>query len=525
MPTSQALVVLLRVGLCAWGVWIALAVHGQSAVSSTWHLPLDDYALQVRMARNSDSVMTPSVQPLSTWLRPATLKPSNVAFQGLNVVGEFRLIGGDFRALSTSYGLSTQGSLNNRWGYHVSALRWRLPLGSPLANEILHYGTMDGLGRAQLIDAYGDIAYVDRMEWAISRTLSRSVELRVGTESHHWGPGARSLFLDRHMAPALGARLWVDAGLVQYSHAILRTVHPLADSDDVALGWMAAHMVEVSLGAGWTGSVFGAVKWRQADASFEQRLDPHYLVPFVAFRPMEYHQGSADNALIGTQLTKRFANSAGHRFTTYGQLLFDELLVGELLDTTQWWGNKWGLLAGAHMISTDGRFGWLVEGACVRPWVYAHNTEPLSYTHLHQPLGHPGGGNFIEGRLRLRYKHNDEWIGRLSVLRRTQGMSTGTAEFDLSYVAGDLPTASTSGRSGDDGHGLLQGVRSDLTRLEIDVAKYLGTKYSVGGVEAFFRAWIRLETHDSDDAWQAPWDANRVEIGVRHSRVMQERDW
>ena len=336
MPTSQALVVLLRVGLCAWGVWIALAVHGQSAVSSTWHLPLDDYALQVRMARNSDSVMTPSVQPLSTWLRPATLKPSNVAFQGLNVVGEFRLIGGDFRALSTSYGLSTQGSLNNRWGYHVSALRWRLPLGSPLANEILHYGTMDGLGRAQLIDSIGDIAYVDRMEWAISRTLSRSVELRVGTESHHWGPGARSLFLDRHMAPALGARLWVDAGLVQYSHAILRTVHPLADSDDVALGWMAAHMVEVSLGVGWTGSVFGAVKWRQADASFEQRLDPHYLVPFVAFRPMEYHQGSADNALIGTQLTKRFANSAGHRFTTYGQLLFDELLVGELLDTTQW---------------------------------------------------------------------------------------------------------------------------------------------------------------------------------------------
>ena len=50
-------------------------------------------------------------------------------------------------------------------------------------------------------------------------------------------------------------------------------------------------------------------------------------------------------------------------------------------------------------------------------------------------------------------------------------------------------------------------------------------RYSVGGVEAFFRAWIRLETHDSDDAWQAPWDANRVEIGVRHSRVMQERDW
>ena len=42
--------------------WIQ--AEAQSAVSSTWHLPLDDVALQVRMARDSNQVVVPSIQPL-----------------------------------------------------------------------------------------------------------------------------------------------------------------------------------------------------------------------------------------------------------------------------------------------------------------------------------------------------------------------------------------------------------------------------------------------------------------------------
>ena len=213
------------------------------------------------MARDSDQVVVPSIQPLSSWLRPASLKPTNEPFQGLNVVGEFRGIqstpnrdelGTGFRAISIAFGLATRGAWNHRWAYHASVLRWRVPLGSPLANEVRDYRTMDGLGRAQLLNA--SYAFVDRVEWGLSRTLSPSVELRVGQESHHWGPGARSLFLDRHMAPAVGARLWVDAGIVQYSHLLIRTVHPQANRDSSVAGWMAAHMAEVSLGAGWTGA-------------------------------------------------------------------------------------------------------------------------------------------------------------------------------------------------------------------------------------------------------------------------------
>ena len=48
------------------------------------------------------------------------------------------------------------------------------------------------------------------------------------------------------MAPALGARLWIDAGVVQYAQVLLRTRHVLADT--VETGWLAAQWTEVDLG-------------------------------------------------------------------------------------------------------------------------------------------------------------------------------------------------------------------------------------------------------------------------------------
>ena len=88
-----------------------------------------------------------------------------------------------------------------------------------------------------------------------------------------------------------------------------------------------------------------------------------------------------------------------------------------------------------------------------------------------------------------------------------------------------MPWTSFSQREGEDGHELLQGVQTDLSRLELDLSMPLGERFGVGGVEAFVRAWMRLEDQDAPGAWQDPWNAGRLELGVRQSRVMDERDW
>ncbi|MEC7693974.1 MAG: hypothetical protein VX446_06265, partial [Bacteroidota bacterium] len=331
---------------------------------------------------------------------------------------------GDLRAAGTGIGLGGSGTFGLRGAYHVAASRWRMPLGFPLAREVADHGSMDGLGRAVLLNE--SVASIDRLEGAVSWAMSSSVAIRVGQESHHWGRGARSLFLDRHMAPALGARLWVDAGVVQYAQALLRTRHVLADT--VQTGWLAAQWAEVSLGGGWSGAVFGAVKWRANDVAFQGRIEPHYLVPMAAFRPREYNLGSADNALIGGQLSFATTLESGRQISTYGQLLLDELLVSKLREGNGWWGNKWGVLAGIHSTNSEGTLGWLLEGAAVRPWTYTHNTLPLSYTHGHQPLGHSAGANFVEGRARIRTVVRDVYTVRISYLRRVQGRSSGGGE-------------------------------------------------------------------------------------------------
>jgi len=518
----------IRALILAWVMALASGALAQTSRSTTWHLPLDAEAQTVRQACDSAEVLVPSIQPMATWNRPATLTPRTQGFQGIEILGDARQVFGDFRAPSTAVGLKGEGTVGTRGHVHVAATRWRLPMRSatdfgetPFQRDIQDHGAMDGLGAASMLDA--TMASVDRIEGALSWALSPSVAFRVGQESHHWGRGVRSLFLDRHMAPALGARLWVDAGLVQYSQILLRTRHAVRDS--TSTGWLAAQWVEVELGRGWSGALFGAVKWRANDVGFENRLEPHYLVPMAAFRPREYSIGSADNALIGGQLSHRTRFKRGQLFHAYGQLLMDELLVSKLREGNGWWGNKWGALVGATSTSRTGKFGWLIEGAVVRPWTYTHNTLPLSYTHMHQPLGHSAGSNFVEGRFRIRTVVRDTYTVRFSYLRRLQGRSEGPAESNLTYAAGEMPWTSFSERAGEDGHRVLQGVFSDLARVELDVSMPLGERYEISGIEAFVRVWTRFEEQDSPGAWEDPWNAGRLEIGVRQSRVMDERDW
>ena len=302
------------------------------------------------------------------------------------------------------------------------------------------------------------------------------------------------------MAPAAGARLGVDAGLVQYSHILLRTRHVQADT--LETGWLAAQWTEVALGGGWTGALFGAVKWRAEDVAFQQRLEPHYLVPMAAFRPREYSLGSSDNALLGCQLARRFSSRSGQRLTTYGQFLLDELLVSKLLEGTGWWGNKWGVRAGIHGINNNGTIGWLLEGSAVRPWTYTHNTLPLSYSHLHQPLGHPAGANFVEGRARIRAVVFEDYTLLISYIHRVQGRSTGGGEQLLHYAVGEMPWTSFSEREGEDGHAWLQGVRTRVSRLEVDLSLPLAERFGVAGVEGFVRGWMRVEHQELPGAWE-----------------------
>ena len=121
----------IRALICAAALLCSAAMAAQTQRSTRWHLPLDEEAF--RVTRASDGVLVPSVQPMSTWIRPDSLKPETQGFEGLLVLGEVRQMVGDIRAAGTGIGLGGGGTFGLRGAYHVAASRWRMPLGFPLA--------------------------------------------------------------------------------------------------------------------------------------------------------------------------------------------------------------------------------------------------------------------------------------------------------------------------------------------------------------------------------------------------------
>ena len=521
--------------LIVLGLLVSFSFSAQTTLSPTWFSPLDKEAIRAWEIADSIEAMVPSNQPLADWVgdvhgsgKNGVAMRDSDPFSGVHVDGEYRFIQGDDAGSATIIGLRTFGDIKSFFHYEISAERWKLPVPQHLYDSGIKWGRFDGVGIVTGGNpGAGSVRalQVDRLNFRTSIKLSPSIEFAIGHGPHHWGPGIRSLYFDRSMAPATYARLFVDAGPVHYTHILLRTIHPMELIDSNEIGWVAAHMVDVGLGGGFTGSLFGAVKWLSNDVGINHRIEPSYLIPVVAFRPSEYALGSSDNALIGAQLIWRgYGRRSPHQKTVYGQILFDELLTSKLVEGTSWWGNKWGVLAGGTLNSGNGKWGCLIEGSLVRPFTYSHASEVAAWTHARKPLGPPLGSNFADIILRLKWLVKDEYIVRLSVERVFRGLDSSTG-----LSSGSDVFRSYLDRESDYDQLFMQGVGSNFQRISIDIARPTGEKFNIAGIEIFARGSMRVETHSIDEvgdgAITGPWNAFRLQFGIRSTRVLEGRDW
>jgi len=510
-------------------------ISAQTILSPSWYTPLDNEALKSRQIADSKGAMVPCVLPLPDWAGDVHSSGSkgvtgeaSEKFNGLNIDGETRFIQGDDAGNATVIGLRAFGDFNKKIHYEISAERWKVPVPQYLYDSAIKWGQFDGVGRVTGGNPGVGSAralQVDRFVFRTSAKLSESIEFALGNGPHHWGPGIRSLFFDRSMAAAPYARLYIDAGPIHYTHILLRTTHPVEVIDSNEIGWVAAHMVDVSLGGGFSGALFGAVKWRGSDVGVNHRVEPSYLIPLVAFRPTEYSLGSADNALIGMQLIWRGTGKRSRNLKTlYGQILFDELLTDKLVEGTSWWGNKWGVLTGGSLNSPSGKWGVCLESSLVRPFTYSHSTEVQAWTNARKPLGPPLGSNFADLILRIRWVVHEEYIVRFSMERVTRGL-----DFNSGSSTGSDVFRSYLDREEDYGVLFFQGVKSQFQRLSIDIARPTGGAFGISGIEVFVRGSMRVESHFSSDgsgsAAIEPFNSYRIQAGIRTSRVLEGRDW
>jgi hypothetical protein len=164
------------------------------------------------------------------------------------------------------------------------------------------------------------------------------------------------------------------------------------------LSWLASQ--RVSFG------VFESVVWQDNDPDYPRGFDVNYLNPVIFYRPLEYAQGSADNALLGFAMNVK----TGNHTTLYSQLMLDEFLLREVRAGDGWYGNKQALQLGVAAYEAFRVTGLFLrtEFNYVRPFMYTHSDTRQNYAHFGQPLAHPYGSNFWELIQQAEYK-KDRW--------------------------------------------------------------------------------------------------------------------
>lgn len=199
-------------------------------------------------------------------------------------------------------------------------------------------------------------------------------------------------------------------------------------------------------------------------------FDFNYLNPIIFYRSIEHQLGSPDNSFLGLQAKWNHNNAQ-----IYTQLILDDLQVKELLKSSGWWANKYGMQLGGKLfnIAQIKNLDALAEFNYVRPFTYSQYSTTLdtlaNFTHYNQPLAHPLGANFTEFMLKINYKPtyrmNIEFI--YSLMHR--GLDTGASLYGNDILSNTkLPAIAT-----EFGTTQLQGVRNQIHYIALNTSYML----------------------------------------------------
>lgn len=214
-------------------------------------------------------------------------------------------------------------------------------------------------------------------------------------------------------------------------------------------------------------------------------LSFEYFNPVIFFRPVEFSMGSNENALMGLNMKVSFSQ----KNCVYAQVVLDDIIVGQLKNDIKhrlsssytgeygWFANKWGIQGGLKffdMFKVKG-LDCFVEGNIVRPYVYSHSQQNLTYTHAYKPLAHPLGANFVEALGGISY-FNDVIECALELSYAVVGCdSSFNSHFgqNVFYPTMDAYMQSQNNIPVSSYYNvLLQGIRTNVATVKFDFAYY-----------------------------------------------------
>ncbi|WP_126970099.1 hypothetical protein [Gynurincola endophyticus] len=254
---------------------------------------------------------------------------------------------------------------------------------------------------------------------------TKYIKLQFGYDKLFVGNGYRSLFLsdfgNSYLFFKINTRIWKFDYTNLFTELVPQTIHINAGNKILDKKYMAMHRLSLQATRWLNIGVFEAISFGR-----KNHFEFSYLNPVMFLRAAEQQVGSGDNAMVGLDAKINIAK----KVQLYGQLLFNEFKIKELTSGNGWWGNKFGIQAGAKYINAFGVKNLDLQGEVnlVRPFNYSHYDSAANFTHYNQPLAHPSGANFAELIGIARYQPHPKWTMQAIAIYWAQGIDLTPAD-------------------------------------------------------------------------------------------------
>ncbi len=297
-------------------------------------------------------------------------------------------------------------------------------------------------------------------EGAVNFNLSKHIQMSLGHGKHFIGNGLRSLFLSDFSAPQFYLRFNTNIWRLHYQNLFMELSPETIGSQGNRLlpkKYTASHYLSANLTKNWNIGFFESVVFERSKG-----FELQYLNPVILYRFIEHSLGSPDNVFLGFQSQILLRKTV----SVYGQILFDEFLLKELIKQNGWWGNKYGIQLGVKYMNAFGieRFNLQTECNLVRPYTYTFRDSFANYSHFNQALAHPLGANFKEFIFRMNYKP----IEKISLEARWIYFHKGQDENNLNYGGNILKNYNS--RIKDFNNELTQGILEKVSSFILETS-------------------------------------------------------
>jgi len=253
-------------------------------------------------------------------------------------------------------------------------------------------------------------------EWILGFRPNHIFTFMLGNGRNFFGEGYRSLILSDNAGSTPFFKIETNLKSIKYVNLFEAWKDNTIDPRNKTLDrrkFAAMHYISWNITREFNISIFESVVWQNNDTLINRGFDLNYLNPIVFYRPVEYNNGSADNVLLGANMSFKF--NAFH--SIYTQVLLDDFLLAEIRARSRWWANKYAFqigyksrkFAGIDKLYFQGEFN------AVRPFTYSHKESVQSYGHLNSPVTHPIGANFFELLAIIAYeKGSNQFTGKIT---------------------------------------------------------------------------------------------------------------